>query len=161
MVRHIRSNAILCKKQLTMVASVTSLQEDTNFVFKFSVFRVMEFLNSLIASVIGPCLSLSRYYFAEGNERDSASSWLTAHYSICLLIFHRLHYTHVTMICLSYFWQTSLSGLTKNRRVAGNVTPFENSTDTRKTRKLCHEINNHLVFGRFWNGFAFFVKLEG
>ena len=66
--------AILCKEQLTMVVRVTSLQEDTNFVFKFCVFRAMEFLNSLITSVIRPFLSHSRYYFAEGNEPDSASS---------------------------------------------------------------------------------------
>lgn len=66
------------------------------------------------------------------------------HYTICLLIFHRLHYTHVTMMCLSYFWQKSLLELITNRRVAGNVTPFEKWTNTRKT--LNHVTKSKIIY---------------
>lgn len=39
-------------------------------------------------------------------------------------------------MCLSYLWQKSLLELIKNRRVAGNVTPFEKSTNTIKTENV-------------------------
>lgn len=70
--------------------------------------------------------------------------YVLQHYTICLLIFHRLHYTHVTMMCLSYFWQKSLLELIKNRRVAGNVTPFEKWTNTRKTQN--HVTKSKIIY---------------
>lgn len=64
-------------------------------------------------------------------------------FKLCLTALHNLssHFSSVTLYpcdndVLELFLTKSPLELIKNRRVAGNVTPFEKSTNTRKTENL-------------------------